>query len=381
VFHDILGHRSMLDDKVRIGAYRKAIRYAVKAGDVVLDLGAGSGILSFLAVQSGARKVYAVERGNIIDDARQLAEANAMHDKIVFLKDSFESVRISEKVDVMMAHIDLTDGLLTYVPKYRDTLLKTGGRVIPGDMSVDLVPVNAESTWREITGVWRKGYYGIDFSSVLPAAVSRVHGHLHPQWPLATPCRVAHYDFSSTPSAPEVLNFKADFTIRSEANLHGFLMSYSLKLSPYITISNAPEATPIVWKRSFIPLEKVVAVRSGDTVTVNIRSKPHGSNSFWHWKTELRRNGRVVRRFEQTQWPRTRKLDLALANDNYQPRLSTRGKVLRTVLNLYESGALMGEVLEIVRSQFPEEFPDESTARAMITELMGDEATALLTES
>jgi predicted RNA methylase len=53
-------YECLLDFKRR-RAFQAAIRTVVKQHDVVLDAGAGSGILSFLAAQAGARKVYAIE--------------------------------------------------------------------------------------------------------------------------------------------------------------------------------------------------------------------------------------------------------------------------------------------------------------------------------
>ena len=57
----------MMQDYVRTNTYQTAMlaNTADFTGKVVLDVGAGSGILSFFAVQAGAAKVYAVEASNM----------------------------------------------------------------------------------------------------------------------------------------------------------------------------------------------------------------------------------------------------------------------------------------------------------------------------
>ena len=69
-------HRQYLSDSVRVAALSAAIHRVVKPGDIVVDLGAGTGILGLVACRAGASRVYAIEEGGMIEVAREIARAN-----------------------------------------------------------------------------------------------------------------------------------------------------------------------------------------------------------------------------------------------------------------------------------------------------------------
>jgi protein arginine N-methyltransferase 1 len=68
----------MLCDRVRTEAFLRAIDSVVRPGDVVLDVGPGTGILSLFAARAGAERVYAVERTTVAVLAQELAAANGV---------------------------------------------------------------------------------------------------------------------------------------------------------------------------------------------------------------------------------------------------------------------------------------------------------------
>lgn len=53
---------------------------------MVLDVGAGSGILSFFAIQAGATRVYAVEASNMATHCNSLVQANKLAGRIVVIR-------------------------------------------------------------------------------------------------------------------------------------------------------------------------------------------------------------------------------------------------------------------------------------------------------
>ena len=74
----------MMADRVRMNAYGEALRRAVQPGSIVVDLGAGPGIMSCLAVQLGAARVYAIDPSETLEVARAIARANGFESRIEF---------------------------------------------------------------------------------------------------------------------------------------------------------------------------------------------------------------------------------------------------------------------------------------------------------
>jgi type I protein arginine methyltransferase len=72
---------------------------------VVLDVGSGTGILSFFAAHAGASKVYAVEASDIAESAKLLVESNNMQDVIEVIKGKLEEITLphDQKVDIIIS--------------------------------------------------------------------------------------------------------------------------------------------------------------------------------------------------------------------------------------------------------------------------------------
>ena len=68
-FGKMRSHEGMMNDLGRSETYRNAILGNPDdfKGKVIMDVGSGSGLLAFFAIQAGAEKVYAIEAGCMHD--------------------------------------------------------------------------------------------------------------------------------------------------------------------------------------------------------------------------------------------------------------------------------------------------------------------------
>ena len=98
-------HHNMLMDKNRMDSFKAAIEFTVFEGAKVLELGGGTGVLSFLAAQK-ADKVWCVEFNPVlVAESRRLLALNKNGHKIeVVHADAFEYLP-PEPVDVVICEM------------------------------------------------------------------------------------------------------------------------------------------------------------------------------------------------------------------------------------------------------------------------------------
>jgi predicted RNA methylase len=98
----------LIDDE-RTLAFSKAIKNTVKTGDVVVDMGSGSGILAMLAADCGAKKVYAVEidKRNI-KNLSDTFKINNLNKIVEVLEGDVRTIKLPEKVDVIIGEMIAT---------------------------------------------------------------------------------------------------------------------------------------------------------------------------------------------------------------------------------------------------------------------------------
>jgi predicted RNA methylase len=134
-------------DKVRTTTFQRAIEASVRAGDVVVDVGSGSGILALFAARAGARRVYAVEMDNTLAVAlRKTAAANGFKDVIEVIEGDAMTVELPRSVNVVIAEL-IDTGLIDEMQlPVMNRLIQAGvisasTRVIPGGYTTFVEPI------------------------------------------------------------------------------------------------------------------------------------------------------------------------------------------------------------------------------------------------
>lgn len=289
-------HLSLLADETRTGAYRRAISQTVHSGDVVVDIGCGSGMLSFLACRAGARHVYAIEHEAVIEMARRVAAQNGFHDRITFYRDHSFNVELPEHADVIvtetMGTFGFEEGIIGSLTDARDRFLKQGGKLIPRSLALWLAPVELPKFYEHVVDFWVNGCQGFDFSPVRTMTVNCFHPlKLHEGTLLGDPIRVADVSFQET-TRSEV---SANLTGRAKRRgwLHGVAGWFSAELIPTLRISNGPLERASHWGLAFFPINRPVSVERGNRIEVEMQSK--GNGECWAWNVMV--NGH---RFEQS---------------------------------------------------------------------------------
>ncbi len=141
----ILDYRSMLNDHWRNEFFHTALTKHSK-DKVVMDVGCGTGLLSFYALEAGAKFVYAIEkRADSAALTQEMLSSNFDQSKFCVLNLDFwsdlSSVEFKHKVDILVGELvgpGLFDSGWLNTIKCAKPLLSKDAITIPDDISVDV---------------------------------------------------------------------------------------------------------------------------------------------------------------------------------------------------------------------------------------------------
>ncbi|WCJ23498.1 Histone-arginine methyltransferase CARMER [Euphorbia peplus] len=298
-YGQLLHQQNMLQDYVRTGTYYAAVmeNRGDFFGRVVVDVGAGSGILSLFAAQAGAKHVYAVEASEMAEYARKLIDGNpALGDRITIIKGKVEEVELPEKADILisepMGTLLINERMLETYVIARDRFLLPSGRMFPTVGRIHMAPFSDEYLFVEIANkalFWQQqNYYGVDLTALYGSAFQGYFSQpvvdaFDPRL-LVAPSMSHLIDFTSV---KEEDLYEFDIPLKFVASvgtrIHGLACWFDVLFngsSVQRWLTTAPGAPTTHWYQLRCVLSQPLYVMAGQEITGRLHMVAHKAQSY-----------------------------------------------------------------------------------------------------
>jgi histone-arginine methyltransferase CARM1 len=298
-YYGMLAHQqNMLQDLARTSAYNQAILTNPTdfKDKVVMDVGCGSGILSFFAAQAGAKKVYAIEAAtSMAKFAKQLVKANGLEHVITVISGKVEDIQISEQVDiiisepmgVLLVHERMLESFLVARDKWLKPKLQNGSgklfapsQMFPSTSTIFFSPFNDPSLYASIHEkimFWStSNFYGVDLTSLGPSAIEQYFGQpiVGGVEPKSLMAASSPFDIRFTEvSGPESLHsftVPICFTIEATGICHGLAAWFNVDFlgsTKTVVLSTGPLCPRTHWHQARLVFRNPIALNRGQKLS------------------------------------------------------------------------------------------------------------------
>ncbi|MBW1914820.1 MAG: methyltransferase domain-containing protein [Deltaproteobacteria bacterium] len=288
----------MLEDTERTGMYHQSITLNMKdfMDKVVMDVGAGSGILSFFAAHAGARKVYAIEATEMANHAHTLVKANGLSGQIEVIQEKIEDLQLPEKVDIIVSEpmgiFLVHERMMEVYALARERWLKPDGKMFPSKGRIFLAPFTdnyLHSSHVTKTRFWENTeFYSIDVSSLAGTALSNYFskpfvGPVDQNTLMAEP---SSHEFNFLTVAPkDYAQFKIElnFTATSTGLMHGLAGWFDVHFegTSYLGhLSTAPSSPATHWLQIRFLFEQPIAMNIGQKFSGTVSMTANNGRSY-----------------------------------------------------------------------------------------------------
>lgn len=375
--YSISGYGDMITDTVRMDAYARALREAVKPGSVVLDIGTGTGIFALLACQLGARRVYAVEPSDAIDVAREIARANGCANSIEFIQALSTEITLAERADVIVSDLR---GVLPFCERHlpaiedaRRRFLAPGGVLIPRRDTLWLACIEAPDAFRRLTRPWSENAYGLDMRAAFKLVSNQWdRAKVKAEQVISAPQRCGSVDYTTVEN-PDFASTVNSPVTRAGIG-HGVCAWFDATLAEGIEFSNAPGRPEAIYGTAFFPWPEPVALDAGDEVSVTLAADLMGADYLWRWDTRVVNRVDPLRckaEFRQSSFfgAPVSPARLRKQSASHVATLNDDGLIDQMSLQMMQDGTPLGEIARHLTTRFPGRFARWQDALTRVGEL------------
>jgi len=263
-------HKWMLMDEVRMEALQAMVEALVQPGDVVVDVGTGTGILAVLAKRAGASKVYGIDASPIVRLSRRMVEANEI-EGVELIESDMALVALPGKVDVIfsecLGNLAFGDRMFRKLGDFSRRWLKEGGRRGPTEVRLVVQPTDCR-LFGDPRPFWRRPYMDLDLSPFLPAVESQVSvvdvvsSFLH-----AEPAEVATFD---PYQRPDSFDLRASWELPAGKVCNAVAFWFDVDWAPGVTMSTSPNVPSTHWAQAILRVPERT-IEEGDRLDLRIR--------------------------------------------------------------------------------------------------------------
>jgi protein arginine N-methyltransferase 1 len=368
VVYTVADYLWMISDGERVGSYAAALRALVHPGDRVLEVGAGFGFFSILAVRAGAAHADAVETNPVVHLGPKVAAANGCADRITFHAQDATRLTLDPPADVLLADIrgplPFSGRSLEVLIDARRRLLRPGGVVIAARDDVFVAPVRTPAVFRrEVKAAHQREGVRMD-------PVERV------VYDTPMRCVVEPGDLLAPGSAWTTLDYgtiqrtdhcgSAEWIFDSPATVEGLALWFETYLGAGISFSTAPGSGLTAYRQTFLPFRRATPLAAGDALRVRLDVRLVVDDYLWEWRVAVRPRGAADSHEVLAQNSLAELIidpaALPPTSPDTIPALGGRGRALRLLLDSITEGTTVAGLGARLRAAEPDLFENDSSA-------------------
>lgn len=363
--YSLASYGQMIEDTARFSPWHEALRRHVTPDCVMLDLGCGPGIMSFLAIQLGARKVYAIEPDASIEVAKTCASALPGAERIEWIRGLSTEVDLPGPVDLVVGDLHGTMPFYTHniasMVDARRRHLRPGGILLPSRDTLFAVPATAPQEIASVNAPWRGNALGLDLRAALPWLVNH--------WWRARPQAVDAEQLLAEPQTWGWVDYRADecrgldrtleWTLARSGPIDGLYVWFDGEVDTGLGFSNSPLLPERVYGRAFFPLEQPVVGIAGDCMRTRMTVRRVNTDWVYRWDTTITTaDGLPKAAFKQTTF---RMLpgemdNLRKSEAGHRPTLDEAGQIQQAILACMDGQHSLADIAHELQARFPNKF-------------------------